>query len=114
MPTKGRFPATKMYEEAITSAVRYYDNQHVYPYTYLGGYCYRNKLYKQALKYWARAASVIRKQVFTIGVYLNPWDRETLWYRFIAKHLHLVNPGFYTEARQTRAFMYSEQVPMSS
>ncbi|XP_042217041.1 menin-like [Homarus americanus] len=60
MPTKGRCPATKMYEEAITSAVRYYENQHVYPYTYLGGYCYRNKLYKQALKYWARAASVIR------------------------------------------------------
>ncbi|XP_045599748.1 menin isoform X1 [Procambarus clarkii] len=60
MPTKGRCPATKMYEEAITSAVRYYQNQHVYPYTYLGGYCYRNKLYKQALKYWARAASVIR------------------------------------------------------
>ncbi|XP_066942615.1 menin isoform X3 [Macrobrachium rosenbergii] len=60
MPTKGRQPATKMYEEAITSAVRYYDNQHVYPYTYLGGYCYRNKLYKQALKYWAKAASVIK------------------------------------------------------
>ncbi|XP_068227231.1 menin [Palaemon carinicauda] len=60
MPTKGRQPATKMYEEAITSAVRYYENQHVYPYTYLGGYCYRNKLYKQALKYWAKAASVIK------------------------------------------------------
>ncbi|XP_063591163.1 menin-like [Penaeus indicus] len=60
MPSKGRAAATKMYEEAITSAVRYYDNQHVYPYTYLGGYCYRNKLYKQALKYWAKAASVIK------------------------------------------------------
>ncbi|KAK7068394.1 Menin [Halocaridina rubra] len=60
MPTKGRQPATKMYEEAITSAVRYYCNQHVYPYAYLGGYCYRNKLYKQALKYWAKAASVIK------------------------------------------------------
>ncbi|KAK8381692.1 hypothetical protein O3P69_015025 [Scylla paramamosain] len=60
MPSKGRAPATRMYEEAITSAVRYYDNQHVYPYTYLGGYCYRNKLYKQALKYWAQAASVIK------------------------------------------------------
>lgn len=61
MPSKGRCPATRMYEEAITSAVRYYHNQHVYPYTYLGGYCYRNKMYKLALKYWARAASVIRK-----------------------------------------------------
>ncbi|KAK3878017.1 hypothetical protein Pcinc_017315 [Petrolisthes cinctipes] len=60
MPSKGRCPATRMYEEAITSAVRYYHNQHVYPYTYLGGYCYRNKMYKLALKYWARAASVIK------------------------------------------------------
>ncbi|XP_076045105.1 menin 1 isoform X2 [Oratosquilla oratoria] len=59
-PTKGRPPPTKLYEDAILSAIRDYKNQHVYPYTYLGGYCYRNKWYKQALKYWARAASVIK------------------------------------------------------
>lgn len=60
-PTQGRPPATKLYEEAILSNVRYYGNQHVYPYTYLGGYCYRNKRYKLALRVWARAAQVIRK-----------------------------------------------------
>ncbi|CAL4071496.1 unnamed protein product, partial [Meganyctiphanes norvegica] len=60
MPTSGSVPPTKMYEEAIRSAVKCYENQHVYPYTYLGGYCYRNKLYKQALRHWAKAASVIK------------------------------------------------------
>ena len=61
IPSKGRPVATKLYEEAILSNIRHYGNQHVYPYTYLGGYCYRNKLYKLALKAWARASSVIKK-----------------------------------------------------
>ncbi|KAB7506014.1 Menin [Armadillidium nasatum] len=58
--TIGRSPATKLYEEAILSNIRYYGNQHVYPYTYLGGYCYRNRHYKLALRVWAKAAQVIR------------------------------------------------------
>ena len=59
--TPGRPPANKLYEEAILSNVRYYGNQHVYPYTYLGGYCYRNKRFKLALRAWAEAAQVIKK-----------------------------------------------------
>ena len=61
IPSKGRQVPTKLYEEAILSNIHSYGNQHVYPYTYLGGYCYRNKLYKLALRSWAKGSSVIKK-----------------------------------------------------
>ena len=38
-----------------------YGNAHVYPYTYQGGYFYRNRMYKEALESWANAADAIRR-----------------------------------------------------
>lgn len=59
-PSPGRAPPMALYQEAIASNVSHYSNHHVYPYTFLAGYCYRNRLYKQALQAWAKAASVIK------------------------------------------------------
>ncbi|KAJ8927114.1 hypothetical protein NQ314_020387 [Rhamnusium bicolor] len=56
----GRVPCKTLFEEAIASARTYYNNQHVYPYTYQGGYFYRNKLYQEAFESWANASDVIR------------------------------------------------------
>lgn len=55
-----RIPCSTLFEEAIYSARTYYSNQHVYPYTYQGGYFYRNKMYKEAFESWANASDVIR------------------------------------------------------
>lgn len=59
--TPGRPSPEVLFEEAIESARSYYDNMHVYPYTYLGGYYYRMKHYKEALRAWAEASHVISK-----------------------------------------------------
>ncbi|KAF5270086.1 hypothetical protein FQA39_LY08498 [Lamprigera yunnana] len=59
--TPGRIPCDILFREAISSARSYYENMHVYPYTYQGGYFYRNKMYKEAFESWANASDVIRK-----------------------------------------------------
>jgi len=59
-PTPGRQHCNHIFNEAIEVARRFYGNCHVYPYTYQGGYFYRNRLYKEALESWANAADVIR------------------------------------------------------
>ncbi|KAJ3631438.1 hypothetical protein MTP99_012567 [Tenebrio molitor] len=59
-PKEGRTACSVLFEEAISSARTYYNNQHVYPYTYQGGYFYRNKMYKEAFESWANASDVIR------------------------------------------------------
>lgn len=56
-----RPPCAVLFKEAIKSSKMYYNNHHVYPYTYQGGYFYRNKMYKDALESWADAADVIRQ-----------------------------------------------------
>ena len=61
--TPGRPPPIDLFREAIDSAVKFYDNYHVYPYTYLGGHYYRKGEYKQAIEAWAEASSVIKKFV---------------------------------------------------
>ncbi|KAG5861284.1 hypothetical protein JTB14_001599 [Gonioctena quinquepunctata] len=58
--TDGKVPCRALFEEAIASARTYYNNQHVYPYTYQGGYFYRNKMYEEAFESWANASDVIR------------------------------------------------------
>lgn len=58
--TPGRMPCKSLFQEAILSARMYYNNHHVYPYTYQGGYFYRNKMYKEAFESWANASDVIR------------------------------------------------------
>ncbi|XP_076273320.1 menin 1 isoform X2 [Rhynchophorus ferrugineus] len=59
-PKRNDIPCNSLFEEAITSARKYYNNQHVYPYTYQGGFYYRNKMYKEAFESWANASDVIR------------------------------------------------------
>ena len=60
-PTEGRPHCKQLFNESINSAKQFYNNQHVYPYTFQGGYCYRKKRYKDALSSWADASDVIRK-----------------------------------------------------
>uniref|UniRef100_T1HZF3 Menin n=1 Tax=Rhodnius prolixus TaxID=13249 RepID=T1HZF3_RHOPR len=60
-PTVGRVPCFTLLQQAILSARRYYDNCHVYPYTYQAGYFYRHALYKQAFHSWANASDVIKQ-----------------------------------------------------
>ncbi|XP_033103423.1 uncharacterized protein LOC117106181 [Anneissia japonica] len=58
-PSPGRPSCEEIFEAAINSAQRYYNDHHVYPYTYLGGHLYRHQRYKDALKRWAQASSVV-------------------------------------------------------
>ncbi|VVC89901.1 unnamed protein product [Leptidea sinapis] len=44
-----------LYLQAIRSARTYYDDRHVYPYTFQGGYYHRHKMYKEAFHAWACA-----------------------------------------------------------
>nr|CAG4640762.1 EOG090X0424 [Eulimnadia texana] len=60
-PTAGSVPCNQLFADAIEVARRCYDNCYVYPYTYQGGYFYRNLRFKEALESWANAADVIRK-----------------------------------------------------
>ncbi|XP_005110509.1 menin [Aplysia californica] len=64
-PTPGRPPPLSLFQEAISSSVKNYANHHVYPYTYMGGYLYRKRRYKEAIKCWAEASNVIRKFNYT-------------------------------------------------
>ena len=70
--TPDRRPALHLFNQAIQAAQCVYDDHHVYPYTYLGGYFYRKKMYKEALQKWAAAAGVIKKWVpFEIISFFN-------------------------------------------
>uniref|UniRef100_A0A1B6DHZ8 Menin n=1 Tax=Clastoptera arizonana TaxID=38151 RepID=A0A1B6DHZ8_9HEMI len=60
-PTPGRPPCSSLFQEAIASARKHYNNQHVYPYTYQAGYFYRHNMYKEAFESWANASDVIRQ-----------------------------------------------------
>jgi len=59
--TPGRPAPEYLYQEAVSSAKTHYSNMHVYPYTYLGAYYYRQRQFKQALNAWVHAANVISK-----------------------------------------------------
>lgn len=60
-PSPGRPPCKQIFEEAISVAKEVYNDQHIYPYTYLGGYYHRKKLYLDAIKCWIKAAHVAGK-----------------------------------------------------
>lgn len=51
----------ELFREAIESAQKNYNDCHIYPYTYLGGYHFRVGQYKKALKLWSDAAQTIKK-----------------------------------------------------
>ncbi|XP_054157702.1 menin-like [Oppia nitens] len=55
----------ELFYEAIQVAKRVYADHHVYPYTYLAGYLYRNGRFKEALKSWADAAQVVKQYNYT-------------------------------------------------
>lgn len=59
--TPGRPPPLALFEEGVQSAITHYNNQHIYPYTYLGGHLYRMGKFKEALNAWACASNVIKK-----------------------------------------------------
>lgn len=50
-----------LYVQCIRSSRTYYDDRHVYPYTFQGGYYHRHKMYKEAFHAWACAGDVIRQ-----------------------------------------------------
>ncbi|XP_068632498.1 menin isoform X2 [Battus philenor] len=50
-----------LYVQAIRSARTHYEDRHVYPYTFQGGYYHRHKMYKEAFNAWACAGDVIRQ-----------------------------------------------------
>lgn len=52
-----------LYTQAIRSSRTHYEDRHVYPYTFQGGYYHRHKMYKEAFHAWACAGDVIRKLV---------------------------------------------------
>ncbi|XP_063365800.1 menin [Cydia amplana] len=49
-----------LYTQAIRSSRTHYEDRHVYPYTFQGGYYHRHKMYKEAFHAWACAGDVIR------------------------------------------------------
>ncbi|XP_076464388.1 LOW QUALITY PROTEIN: menin-like [Babylonia areolata] len=55
----------QLFQEGVEVARTHYNNQHVYPYTYLGGFLYRCKQFPQAINAWAQAASVIKGYNYT-------------------------------------------------
>uniref|UniRef100_A0A1A9WF04 Menin n=1 Tax=Glossina brevipalpis TaxID=37001 RepID=A0A1A9WF04_9MUSC len=59
-PTIKRLSCENLYREAIESSRLYYQNHHVYPYTYQGNYYNRLNKYREAFGAWANAADVIR------------------------------------------------------
>lgn len=58
--TAHRPSCADLYREAVEAAQHNYKNHHVYPYTYQGGYYYRQQQYKEAFASWANAGDVIR------------------------------------------------------
>lgn len=53
--------SASLYAQSIRSSRTYYEDRHVYPYTFQGGYYHRHKMYKEAFHAWASAGDVIRQ-----------------------------------------------------
>lgn len=60
-PSPGRPACSSLFQEAILAARMNYNNMHVYPYTYQGGYMYRHSMYKEAFESWANASDVLKQ-----------------------------------------------------
>ncbi|XP_051901021.1 menin [Pristis pectinata] len=56
----GRPDPLTLFHEGISSAKKYYNNEHIYPYVYLASYFCRNRNVKDALASWGDAATVIQ------------------------------------------------------
>lgn len=55
--------SASLYAQAIRSSRIHYEDRHVYPYTFQGGFYHRHKMYKEAFHAWACAGDVIRQLV---------------------------------------------------
>ena len=62
-PTPGHPSAEDILKEGIRVGQSLYKDYHVYPYTYLAGYYYRQKQYLKAMDHWVKAAYVAGKYV---------------------------------------------------
>lgn len=60
-PNTPRPDSAALYHQAIRSSRTHYEDRHVYPYTFQGGYYHRHKMYKEAFHAWACAGDVIRQ-----------------------------------------------------
>ncbi|KAM3849478.1 menin-like, partial [Diretmus argenteus] len=45
---------------AVSSAQKFYNNEHIYPFMYLAGFHYRHRNVREALRAWAEAAQVMQ------------------------------------------------------
>jgi len=64
-PSKGRPNCAEIYAEAISVNQKMYEDHHVYPYTYNAGFRYRQGDYKEAIRSWAEAASVVKRYKYS-------------------------------------------------
>uniref|UniRef100_A0A1A8ACC3 Menin n=1 Tax=Nothobranchius furzeri TaxID=105023 RepID=A0A1A8ACC3_NOTFU len=60
-PIPGKETPLQIHMKAVTSAQKYYNNEHIYPYMYLAGFHYRHRNVQEALKAWADAAQVMQE-----------------------------------------------------
>ncbi|XP_075896566.1 menin [Nelusetta ayraudi] len=59
-PIPGKENPMKIHLQAVTSAQKHYNNEHIYPYMYLAGFHYRHRNVREALRAWADAAQVMQ------------------------------------------------------
>lgn len=59
-PIPGKDNPIKIHLQAVTSAQKHYNNEHIYPYMYLAGFHYRHRNVREALRAWADAAQVMQ------------------------------------------------------
>lgn len=59
-PIPGKENPLNIHLKAVSSSQKHYNNEHIYPYMYLGGFHYRHRNVREALKAWAEAAQVMQ------------------------------------------------------
>lgn len=60
-PLPGKESPLQIHLNAVTSAQKHYNNEHIYPYMYLAGFHYRHRNVRDALRAWAKAAQVMQE-----------------------------------------------------
>lgn len=64
-PDDKRPSSEELYRQSVVAARTWYNNFHVYPYTYQGSYFYRKTRYREAFAAWANAGDVIRRYIYS-------------------------------------------------
>ncbi|XP_077401389.1 menin [Vanacampus margaritifer] len=59
-PMPGKENPLEIHLKAVGSAQKHYNNEHIYPFMYLGGFHYRHRNVRDALRAWADAAQVMQ------------------------------------------------------